>query len=107
MLFSVFQALAASSTVSTRTVIEANLRLLREEKRCDVTFIVGESKENIQCHTLFLAARSSVFQRMFSENWNSRSTVIEIPDIDAKTFRAFLEVNKVIASMTQFFTFCT
>lgn len=72
---------------------ESHLRLLREEKHCDVTFVVGPSEERIQCHQIFLQARSPVFETMFSERWSEGSSEIQIPDVDPKTFRAFLEVS--------------
>ena len=76
------------------TASESHLRLLREGKGSDVTFLVHET-ERIPCHKSFLVARSPVFEAMFSERWNNNNEAnmeIPIPDTDAITLRRFLEV---------------
>ena len=80
------------ANISTSTASDSHLILLNEEKDCDVTFLVGPSKERIPCHQLFLKARSPVFQAMFSGRWNEGNKEIKIPDVDPVTFRAFLKV---------------
>ena len=74
------------------SISESHLRLLREEKRCDVTFLVGSTNEKIRGHQLFLIARSPVFEAMFSDRWIT-GTEIQIPDVEPTTFRTFLEVH--------------
>ena len=77
-----------------RSATESHILLLTEQKHCDVTFLVGPSGERIQCHQLFLKARSPVFETMFSERWNEGKREIKIPDVDSATFMAFLKVSQ-------------
>ena len=77
----------------------AHLKLLLEEKFCDVVFLVGPDEQRVQCHRLLLAARSKVFEVMFSLPWIEGKEQIEekIPDTDVETFKSFLKVSDLVA----------
>ena len=79
------------------TASQSHLRILREEKSCDVIFFGGSSSERIQCHKSFLTARSTVFEAMLSDRGNNNETNVQIriSDIEPVTFRKFLEVRRV------------
>ena len=75
-------------------VLQSHLDLLNQGTFSDVTFIVGEMKERIPCHQLFLKARSSVFEVMFSERWNQDTDKeVTLEDVEPETFKMFLQVN--------------
>ena len=84
----------SKSSRKAKSATESYLKLLREQQHCDVTFLVGPARGRIQCHQVFLKARSPVFATMFSSKWNEGSREIEIPDVDPKTFYTFLMVRQ-------------
>ena len=66
-------------------------KILHDERFCDVTFLVGPSKEVIRAHKIFLKARSAMLRENFSDKWDDKDT-IELPQFDPKAFKSFLKV---------------
>ena len=82
---------------SDKTLVECMLYMLDNEISTDVCFEVGPSDGatvNIRAHKLILAARSSVFEAMFSSGMtecrSGKDEKIRIEDIDADIFKVFL-----------------
>ena len=67
-----------TSTWQHSSVLNTNPHMLENEVFCDITFLVGEKKEVIKCHTYMLVSRSPVFYTMFcgalADEWNSDPT---------------------------------
>ena len=70
-----------------------NLRMLKDEFYCDVTFVVGgdEVKQVIRAHKLILASRSKVFSAMFYGALKEDGEDIKLPDTDGEVMQNFLE----------------
>ena len=79
---------------STSTALDCYLHLLRNPADSDLTFVVGATKEKIQCHHIILKARSPGFVRMLSStSKNHPVKAIRIPDIEPEIFVKLLEVS--------------
>ena len=63
---------------------------LEENILCDVTFVVGETRECVRAHRLILSLRSCVFLAMLT-GLMAEQDDIEIPDIGADIFNTFLK----------------
>ena len=50
---------------STGSLADTSVRMLEEELFCDVTFLAGDSRQEVRALRSMLASRSTVFQRMF------------------------------------------
>lgn len=66
--------------------------LYEKQDNFDVTFLVGEEKEEITAHRFVLIMASPVFEAMFTSTWSESSTKdpIEIPDIEPLAFRRLM-----------------
>eukprot|EP01122_Echinamoeba_exundans_P002318 TRINITY_DN12265_c0_g1_i1.p1 TRINITY_DN12265_c0_g1~~TRINITY_DN12265_c0_g1_i1.p1 ORF type:complete len:578 (-),score=103.86 TRINITY_DN12265_c0_g1_i1:72-1805(-) len=70
---------------------EALGRLLEDQTASDITFYVGPEKTPIKAHKAILVARSEYFRNMFCNSLiESKSGIVEKPNIDAETFRDIL-----------------
>uniref|UniRef100_A0A914YW42 BTB domain-containing protein n=1 Tax=Panagrolaimus superbus TaxID=310955 RepID=A0A914YW42_9BILA len=74
------------------TQAEKIQHLFESQDNSDVTFHVGEEKEEITAHRFILILSSPVFEAMFRSNWTEALTqnAIEIPDIEPLAFRRLL-----------------
>ncbi|XP_052226322.1 BTB/POZ domain-containing protein 6-like isoform X3 [Dreissena polymorpha] len=80
----------ASSRLSSKSLAEANLKMLDNEALCDVTLTAGKEKHEIRCHKVILASRSPVFYAMFCGPLAETGDVIPIPDIEPSTLAMFV-----------------
>ena len=58
--------------------------------RCDVMFIVGEEKQEIKAHKMYLAEVSPAFEAMFYGAMKIRDESVAVPDISPTVFNALL-----------------
>jgi BTB/POZ domain-containing protein 1/2 len=74
------------------TQAEKIQHLFESQENSDVTFLVGEEREEITAHRFILIMASPVFEAMFRSNWTEALTQnsIEIPDIEPLAFRRLL-----------------
>jgi hypothetical protein len=75
---------------SGKDILACNKYMLENKIVCDVTFIVGENKEEVQAHKYVLVSRSSVFYAMFCGPLATPGDNVVIPDIDVRAFAALL-----------------
>ena len=89
------QLLAKAGEKKPRSTIEQFVSgLLLNAELSDVCFVVGEEREKIHAHRVFLAAESEVFKSMFyGEMRESRLKDYEIvvPDLSPVGFRNMLK----------------
>ncbi|KAH3792610.1 hypothetical protein DPMN_146107 [Dreissena polymorpha] len=64
----------ASSRLSSKSLAEANLKMLDNEALCDFTLTAGKEKQDITCHKVILASRSPVFMLCFAGRSRSQVT---------------------------------
>lgn len=64
--------------------------LLEHNLFTDFTFIVGNSKEPLRCHTLVLKMQSKYFEYTFDKREMSE---MEVPNCEPTVFRKFLKVS--------------
>jgi len=76
---------------SFNTIADANEWLLSTGRLSDVTFLVGKTKKHILAHKLILMARSSVFEAMFERWETAKNCQVEIPEVNVREFRGFLD----------------
>jgi len=69
-----------------------DLKVLESGLCSNVTFVVGESKEEVKAHT-FKLLRSPVFQAMVVRWETGKDIQITIPEVGAEPFRQFLKVS--------------
>ncbi|XP_052810905.1 BTB/POZ domain-containing protein 6-like isoform X2 [Mya arenaria] len=69
---------------------ETNLQLLETQILSDIAFSFEGGKEFVRAHKNILSSRSPVFYTMFCGSLQESSAEIEIPDVDAITFKQFL-----------------
>jgi hypothetical protein len=71
---------------------------VNQENQGDVTFSVGDpsrgQQEVIKAHSFILSSLSPVFEKMFDLNWRGQGKPINLPDVNPKIFRDFLQVSK-------------
>lgn len=72
------------------TVMDRLKFLLFNSLMSDVTFIVGPQKERIPAHKFVLSFGSTVFEAMFYRMLATRSSEIELPDVEPSAFRNLL-----------------
>ncbi|XP_043273304.1 BTB/POZ domain-containing protein 2-like [Venturia canescens] len=67
--------------------------LLQNRRWTDCEFLVGEppNQELIKAHTIYLAASSPVFEKMFFECSLEENNPIRIPEVKKETFKTMLE----------------
>lgn len=64
--------------------------MLQNKIGCDIAFLLGKSKEEVQAHRYMLASRSSVFFAMLFGPFDKSDKAIEIPDIEKDIFEQIL-----------------
>lgn len=69
-----------------------NRFMLQKEIGCDVTFVLGQKKEQIRAHKYMLISRSSVFQSIFCGSMmaGENNNVIPVSDVTPQTFKSLL-----------------
>jgi len=81
-----------------RRLLDLNRAVLESGRFSNVSFLVGPERVQIKAHSLILAARSSVFEAMFSLTWaqsqasDDCNVPVEVPDTEPNSFRSFLMV---------------
>ena len=65
--------------------------MLRYEVACDVTFVVGESKEEIRAHKYVLMARSAQLFKLLVKHLGNLDVKMKVPDIKPAIFRELLQ----------------
>lgn len=71
------------------SAIEDYNKFLKNQKTCDVTFVVGN--EEITAHKQIMSARSEVFAKMLSSRMVEKKTGrVEITDVEPNIFKMFL-----------------
>ena len=91
---------------SPTTIGGCALDLLENKEFCDVMFFVGPKGEKIECHKIFLIARSSVFKTMFSRRWDADRKELELPDVEPHAFKLLLKVKGTINITYWAFIYC-
>ena len=82
-----------NAPVIPKTAMDAYLYLLKNSKYSDVTFIVGKEQKKIPCHSVFLMARSTVFEPALRYKLNGAKPVrIVESDASPDLFESFLKV---------------
>ena len=79
--------------VSTNSFSEQFRTLLENPVHSDITFVIGDGKDEVQAHRAVLAARSDFFNAMFKPGGMSESKkeVIEIQGHSLSTFQRLIE----------------
>ena len=85
-----------TSTWQHSSVHDTNLRMLENEVLCDITFLVGEEKVAIKCHTYMLISRSPVFYTMFCGVLAEMSETVILPDISPGVWKTCLRLELLI-----------
>ncbi|XP_061173840.1 BTB/POZ domain-containing protein 6-like [Saccostrea echinata] len=75
---------------SDLSIPESNKYMLHNKIGCDITFLLGKSKEEVHAHRYMLASRSSVFFAMLYGPFDKSDKAIEIPDIEKDIFEQIL-----------------
>ena len=70
---------------------ECNLYMLTYEIDCDVTFLVGDTKEAVRCHKYVLASRNSKFSRILHRFRGETDILLSIPDIQRDVFKELIK----------------
>ncbi|KAL5018174.1 hypothetical protein ScPMuIL_003896 [Solemya velum] len=81
---------AESDWQTGKTLPECTQYMLEHEVACDVTFLLGETKEKVRAHKVFMISRSPVFSAMFCGPLAEMQDPIPIPDIEPDVFRILL-----------------
>ncbi|KAL5018975.1 hypothetical protein ScPMuIL_004697 [Solemya velum] len=81
---------AESDWQTGKTLPECTQYMLEHEVACDVTFLLGETKEQVRAHKVFMISRSPVFSAMFCGPLAETQDSIPIPDIEPEVFRILL-----------------
>jgi hypothetical protein len=64
--------------------------MFEHEIACDVTFVVGPTKDTVHAHKYVLISRSPVFYAMFCGPMAESGGDVVIPDVDLRAFRSLL-----------------
>ena len=78
------------------TAQECFSKILEDEQFCDITFLLGPSKEQVKAHQSFLMARSAMLRANLSDEWGAKDSIIELPQFDPPAFKSFLKVSLII-----------
>ncbi|KAL5011646.1 hypothetical protein ScPMuIL_010197 [Solemya velum] len=81
---------AESDWQTGKTLSECTQFMLEHEIACDVTFLLGETKQEVRAHKFILISRSPVFQAMFCGPMAETQEQITIPDIAPEVFKILL-----------------
>jgi hypothetical protein len=76
---------------ANKSVPQANNYMLKYEVACDVTFTVGDSKEEIRAHKYMLMARSPVLFKSLIKHLGNMDIKIGVPDMKPDCFRDMLQ----------------
>ena len=64
--------------------------MLDNELHCDVTFVVGDGRDEVRAHRYVLIARSPLLQQAFIDHTDKSNIMINVPDVDVHTFKEIL-----------------
>ncbi|KAL5011544.1 hypothetical protein ScPMuIL_010095 [Solemya velum] len=81
---------AESDWQTGKTLSECTQFMLEHEIACDVTFLLGETKQKVRAHKFILISRSPVFSAMFCGPMAETQEQITIPDIAPEVFKILL-----------------
>ncbi|KAL5012584.1 hypothetical protein ScPMuIL_011135 [Solemya velum] len=81
---------AESDWQTGKTLSECTQFMLEHEIACDVTFLLGETKQEVRAHKFMLISRSPVFSAMFCGPMAETQEQITIPDIAPAVFKILL-----------------
>ncbi|KAL5012972.1 hypothetical protein ScPMuIL_011523 [Solemya velum] len=81
---------AESDWQTGKSLSECTQFMLEHEIACDVTFILGETKQEVRAHKFILISRSPVFSAMFCGSLVETQEPITIPDIAPEVFKILL-----------------
>ncbi|KAL5012548.1 hypothetical protein ScPMuIL_011099 [Solemya velum] len=81
---------AESDWQTGKTLSECTQFMLEHEIACDVTFLLGETKQEVRAHKFILISRSPVFSAMFCGPMAETQEQITIPDIAPEVFKIVL-----------------
>ena len=73
-----------------KSLVDANLHMLRNEVACDVTFIVGDHNEEIRSHKYMMMSRSPVMMKLLAKHLADTDVAVDVPDVKPSTFRDML-----------------
>lgn len=81
---------AESDWQTGKTLSECTQFMLEHEIACDVTFLLGDTKQEVRAHKFILISRSPVFSAMFCGPMAETQEQITIPDIAPEVFKIVL-----------------
>ncbi|KAL5016964.1 hypothetical protein ScPMuIL_006553 [Solemya velum] len=81
---------AESDWQTGKTLSECTQFMLEHEIACDVTFLLGETKQEVLAHKFMLISRSPVFSAMFCGPMAETQEQIIVPDIEPEVFKLLL-----------------
>lgn len=64
--------------------------MLDNELACDVTFAVGEGREEVRAHKYMLISRSPLLQQALADHLDRENVLVNVPDVDVVTFKEVL-----------------
>lgn len=73
-----------------KSLIEANIYMLRNEIATDVVFLVGDAGEEIPAHKFVMMSRSPVMLRALKDHAENNNLGVNVPDVKVETFREVL-----------------
>ncbi|KAL5011635.1 hypothetical protein ScPMuIL_010186 [Solemya velum] len=82
--------LVKSDWQTGKTLSECIQLMLEHEIACDVTFLLGETKQEVRAHKFILISRSPVFSAMFCGPMAETQEQITMPDIAPEVFKILL-----------------
>ena len=92
--------------VIPKTATDAFIHLLQESKYSDMTFIVGKEKKRVPCHSVFLMARSCVFEAELGPKLcGAKPIEVVMNDVSPNLFDSLLKVrpDKVNTCVTRLY----
>ncbi|KAL4233093.1 BTB/POZ domain-containing protein 3 [Mactra antiquata] len=76
---------------TNKSVPEANSYMLKYEVACDITFIVGDAKEEIRAHKYMMMSRSPILFKSLVKHLGNTDVRISVPDMKPHIFRDMLQ----------------
>ena len=74
-----------------KSLKECNLYMLTYEIDCDITFLVGDTKEALRGHKYMLTSRNSKFSKILHRFRGEMDTLLSIPDIQPDIFKELIK----------------
>jgi hypothetical protein len=84
----------SSSWQDSLSLKDALLHMLKNEISYDVVFLIGESSDEVRCHSFILTARSHAFQAMLEGPMVDRDpngrVLVCLPEVEVEIVQCFL-----------------